>query len=75
MQCLHRHTLDSSTLLNGCGYVHPTIQPNGRCLRICDAGREIGLDVTTGARTSTYTVVSEQGGLVTTLHPGRPRSR
>lgn len=67
--------VDLIDLVDEARYVSSTIQPNGRCLRICDAGRDIGFDAVTGGRTSTYTVVSEHGGRVTTLHPGRPRSR
>ncbi|MDG4797818.1 polymorphic toxin-type HINT domain-containing protein [Micromonospora sp. WMMD1082] len=50
-----------------------TPQANGRCARVCDAGRTIGTDVETGLPTSTYTVITDKYGGVITMHPGVPR--
>ncbi|MFV2112678.1 polymorphic toxin-type HINT domain-containing protein [Micromonospora sp. LOL_025] len=52
---------------------HATPQANGRCARVCDAGRSIGTDVETGLPTSTYTVITDKYGGVITMHPGVPR--
>ncbi len=52
---------------------HPmTRQPNGRYARTFNAGRNIGLDRTTGGQTSTMTVVTEPDGTLVTAFPGRP---
>lgn len=48
-------------------------QGNGNCVRVCDAKRQVGVDVETGLPTSKYTVVSDRFGSVRTMHPGLPR--
>ncbi|MFF0270719.1 polymorphic toxin-type HINT domain-containing protein [Kribbella sp. NPDC004536] len=52
-----------------------TPQENGRCARICDAGRLIGNRAPSegGAPTSTYTVITDKYGGVVTMHPDVPR--
>lgn len=42
------------------------------CARICDAGRNIGVDRATGRQTSTYTVITTQSGKLVTAYPGLP---
>lgn len=50
-----------------------TVQMNGNCVRVCDTGRDIGIDAETRLPTSTYTVIADQYGGVITMHPGVPR--
>jgi RHS repeat-associated protein len=52
--------------------VAPTPQAGGNFIRIVDAGRTIGTDVTTGQATSVYTVVTDKAGELVTAFPGRP---
>lgn len=52
--------------------VAPTPQAGGNFVRIVDAGRTIGTDVTTGQATSVYTVVTNKSGELVTAFPGRP---
>jgi RHS repeat-associated protein len=42
-------------------------------VRVVDAGSSIGVDRATGQATSVYTVVTNRGGDVVTMHPGVPR--
>ncbi len=52
--------------------VAPTPQAGGNFIRIVDAGRTIGTDITTGQATSVYTVVTNKAGELVTAFPGRP---
>ena len=52
--------------------VAPTPQAGGNFIRIVDAGRTIGTDVTTGQATSVYTVVTNKAGELVTAFPGKP---
>jgi RHS repeat-associated protein len=52
--------------------VAPAAQAGGNFVRIVDAGRTIGTDVTTGQATSIYTVITNKAGELVTAFPGRP---
>jgi hypothetical protein len=53
--------------------VVPVIQPrNGNLAYIVDAGRTIGVDRTTNAGTSIYTVITRPSGELVTAFPGLP---
>lgn len=52
--------------------VTPVSQPNGNLAYIVDAGRTIGVDRTTGAPTSVYTVITRPSGELVTAFPGTP---
>jgi hypothetical protein len=47
-------------------------QANGNYERIYDAGRNIGIDRTTGQQTSIMTVITKPDGRLVTAFPGRP---
>ena len=59
-------------LIDAAGRVSPTQQPGGRLGWIVDAGRDIGIDRTTGLPTSQYTVISDHVGALITAFPGVP---
>lgn len=46
------------------------VQSGPRWIRVVDAGRPVGVDRTTGALTSNYSVVTDRVGNVVTMHPG-----
>jgi RHS repeat-associated protein len=50
----------------------PVRQATGNFERVVDAGRQIGIDRTTGTPTSTYTVITEPNGNLVTAFPGKP---
>jgi hypothetical protein len=52
--------------------VAATPQAGGNFVRVVDAGRTIGTDVTTGQATSIYTVITDKLGELVTAFPGRP---
>lgn len=59
-------------LVKAAGAVAATPQAGGNFIRVIDAGRTIGTDVTTGQATSIYTVVTDKAGELVTAFPGRP---
>ncbi len=52
--------------------VPTTVQIGGNFQRIVNAGREIGMDRTTGQPTSVYTVITDKAGNLVTSFPGLP---
>jgi hypothetical protein len=53
--------------------VKPRVQNiNPNMIRIVKAGRNVGVDVSTGQPTSIYTVVTRSDGSFVTMYPGRP---
>lgn len=52
--------------------VAPVTQRGGNLQRVVNAGRNIGIDRTTGLPTSNYTVITDAGGNLVTAFPGVP---
>jgi hypothetical protein len=59
-------------LIKGAEKVEPVRQAGGNIERIVDAGRNIGIDRTTGVQTTIYTVITRPNGDLVTAFPGRP---
>lgn len=66
---------DAVSLVKAAEAIPPTVQSNGNYVRIVNAGREVGVDVTTGRPTSVYTVVTSSTDDLVTMHPGLPRQQ
>lgn len=64
--------VDVRSLIVDAQLLAPVPQSRGNCERVCDAGRGIGVDRTTGRQTSTYTVITRQSGKLVTAFPGLP---
>jgi hypothetical protein len=64
---------DFWTLMKASEKVKPRVQKiNPNMIRIVKAGRNVGVDVSTGQPTSIYTVVTRSDGSFVTMYPGRP---
>jgi len=66
------NTDDIRTLVHNAEHLPAQLQPNGKYLRIADAGRNIGMDRLTKQQTSIYTVITDKNGKLITTYPGRP---
>ncbi len=63
---------DVIALIKG-GTQQPMVrQANGRFARTFDAGRDIGVDRTTGLQTGWMTVITKADGTLVTAFPGLP---
>lgn len=59
-------------LIKDAGSVSPVEQTGGNFERVINAGRTIGVDRSTGAPTSVYTVITSPSGNLVTAFPGKP---
>jgi hypothetical protein len=64
--------VDIRQLINQASRVPAIPQPNGNFARIVDAGKNIGIDRTTGLPTRIYTVITNASGELVTTFPGEP---
>lgn len=68
---LFKPDADLNALLKSAEKSKPRREKNGRDKRVTDAGGMIGTDGRTGRLVRTFVVISEQGGEVVTMYPGR----
>jgi uncharacterized Zn-binding protein involved in type VI secretion len=64
--------VDVPELIQSAENVEPVVQRNGNLQRTFDAGRQIGVDRTTGQSTSVVTVITKPNGDLVTAFPGNP---